>query len=142
MDLEAMRRACSLLEGEHDFRSFSRGKDAEDCTVRRLDLCTIQPVEGLGWRVDLKGRGFLYRMARMIVGTLVEVGRRRSDSDAVQRLLDDPVGGSGGPTAPAQGLCLTEILYPPPWDEASARPRWPFSSCRRGFSLIPWILEP
>ena len=131
LDLEAMRLCCSFLEGEHDFRSFSCGKAPEDCTVRRLDSCMVEPLQNLGWRVELKAAGFLNRMARMIVGTLVEIGRRKIDLQAVERLLGEPVGGSGGPTAPAHGLCLTEMVYPPPWDETSPTPRWPLKVKKR-----------
>jgi len=125
LDLDSMVDACCFLQGEHDFRSFSCERDPGQRTLRRLDRCAIQEIFPGTWKVVLQGPGFLNRMARMIVGTLVEVGRGKKTVAEVERFLEEPVGGSAGPAAPARGLYLSEIAYPSPWNEEGDRPRWP-----------------
>ncbi|MBE3591318.1 MAG: tRNA pseudouridine(38-40) synthase TruA [Firmicutes bacterium] len=118
LDLEAMAEAARRLSGRHDFAAFGRaGRPVRD-TVRtvRLRLARRGPLVTI-WA---EGDGFLYKMVRALVGTLVEVGRGAMRPDDVDALLR-PAGavrpaGRGmapvaGPTAPARGLCLVEVRY-------------------------------
>ena len=74
LDLEQMRRAAAYFVGEHDFSAFCANKKMKKSTVRRIDLVDIRQ-DGPEIRFVFRGSGFLYNMVRIMVGTLVEVGR-------------------------------------------------------------------
>jgi tRNA pseudouridine38-40 synthase len=116
LDVEAMRSASTCLLGEHDFRSFCVAESAEGkSTTRRLDVLEIAEEEHLGERcvtVRLVGNAFLHSMVRVIVGTLVEVGAARRDTEWVLAALETRERAAAGPTAPAHGLVLHAVEYP------------------------------
>lgn len=109
LDLGAMERAAALLTGEHDFSAFCGNAKMKKSTVRFLRSVTItREEEELVLRFT--GNGFLQSMVRILTGTLIEVGRgqRRAES------IPDLFGGKraeAGFLAPAQGLCLEEVIY-------------------------------
>ena len=109
LDEDAMRRAAAFLLGEHDFSAFRTGR-GKKTAVRRLDEITIER-HGDELRISLSGNGFLYNMARIITGTLVEVGRVSIDPEDIPHILASLDRSQAGPTAPAQGLCLYETRY-------------------------------
>ncbi len=110
LDVEAMRRAGSLLAGEHDFVPFSSVKAGRKSTVR--NLISLDIVES-GGRIDLlfEGDGFLYNMIRIMTGTLLEVGAGARPAEDVARVLASGSRAEAGATAPAHGLCLLEVRY-------------------------------
>ncbi len=109
LDESAMRRAAENLVGEHDFSAFRTGRSKKSA-VRRLDAVRIER-RGSELRIILTGSGFLYNMARILTGTLVEVGRGALSPDDIPRILASLDRAQAGPTAPAQGLCLHETRY-------------------------------
>jgi tRNA pseudouridine38-40 synthase len=111
LDLAAMVRAAALFVGEHDFASFRTAGCAAKTTVRRMDSFAVYR-HGSCIIFDVKGSGFLRNMVRLMVGTLVEVGRGRMTPEDVALCLAEP-GREAGPTAPARGLCLEEVYYEP-----------------------------
>ena len=64
-------------------------------------------------RIDVEGDGFLYKQVRNMVGTLVNVGRGRWEPERVAAILEGRDRANAGPTAPAHGLCLQWVRYPP-----------------------------
>lgn len=126
VDLDLMDCALPLLAGEHNFLSFSCSEGSQRSSVRTLMACRIEPGHSPGtWVVSLQATGFLNRMARMMVGTLVEIGKGRRSLEDIPHLLNHPRVGSAGPPAPACGLCLEEVIYPPPWDAPDPHEVWP-----------------
>lgn len=109
LDIEAMRAAAGHLLGGHDFAAFAtaRGKKS---TVRRLDGIGISR-EGAEVRILLSGNGFLYNMARIITGTLLEVGAGRMTPGEIPAILESRDRRRAGPTAEAKGLWLWETRY-------------------------------
>ncbi len=110
LDVEAMGEAAQALLGRHDFSAFcASGGSATDMvrTIDRLEVCR----EGDIVRVYLQADGFLYKMARIIVGTLCEVGRGRWRSPVVAEILASRDRGQAGPTAPGYGLWLVKVSY-------------------------------
>ncbi|HJB82533.1 MAG TPA: tRNA pseudouridine(38-40) synthase TruA [Candidatus Mediterraneibacter intestinavium] len=111
LDLEAMRRAAAYLKGEHDFKSFCNAHTDVQDTVRTIyDLDIIRSGDLV--TVRIRGNGFLYNMVRIIVGTLVRVGRGFYSPGQVKEILEAKERTSAGVTAPPQGLVLVKIDYP------------------------------
>lgn len=111
LDLVSMRRAAQQLLGKHDFKSFAATRNYEmESTVRTLTRCDIQR-RGPLLTVIIEGDGFLYKMCRGIVGTLVELGRGKFDGPAFTRMVAARDRRAGGMTAPAHGLVLWEVFY-------------------------------
>ncbi len=114
LDLEAMREAAALLLGEHDFHAFGSPPQGEKSvrTLFRADW-----LEAESWlHFEIEANAFLYRMVRMIVGTLLRVGEGRLSAEAVAEILRARDRGRAGPAAPAKGLTLTAVFY----DEGSS----------------------
>ena len=110
-DVDAMRAACGLFVGEHDFAAFRGSNCAAKTTVRRIYSMELVR-DGRFLHLDIKGSGFLKNMVRIIAGTLIDVGQGRSSADDVARLLKGGARQESGMTVPPQGLCLMEVFYP------------------------------
>lgn len=110
LDIEKMITATQYLQGTHDFTSFCATRSSAQTRVRTLDTLNIQRV-GDEIQIDFKARGFLYKMIRNIVGTLVLVGKGRLEPADIQSILAGRNRSLAGPTAPAYGLILMEVKY-------------------------------
>jgi len=116
LDLAAMRAAAARLVGRHDFASFQTAGSPTETTVRTLRRLTVRDRGGGLVEVEAEADGFLYRMVRNLVGLLVEVGLGRRRAEDAARILAARRRGAAGRTAPARGLCLVRVLYPPGLD--------------------------
>lgn len=110
LDMEAMRQAAEYLVGEHDFASFCNIKSQVESTVRTIYSLELTK-QGEEITIRITGNGFLYNMVRIIVGTLVRVGRGYYRPEQVKEILDAKQRTEAGVTAPPQGLFLVEIAY-------------------------------
>jgi tRNA pseudouridine38-40 synthase len=110
LDVEAMRTAAAVLLGEHDFSAFR----AADCdahgAVRRVLRSDVECAGHL-LTYTIEATAFVRHMVRNIVGTLVEVGLAERAATDFPALLAARDRTRAGPTAPACGLCLTEVRY-------------------------------
>ena len=86
LDLNAMRRGAALLTGEHDFSAFCGNARMKKSTVRRIDSIDIRR-QGEEIQILFTGNGFLYNMVRILVGTLVEVGRGERETESIPSLF-------------------------------------------------------
>jgi tRNA pseudouridine38-40 synthase len=113
LDLTAMRAAAKLFLGRHDFRAFAnnRGYEVEN-TVRTLSRCDFTK-RGPLLTFVLEGDGFLYKMCRGIVGTVVQAGLGKFPPAQVKQMLAQRDRRLAGMTAPAQGLVLWKVFYGP-----------------------------
>ncbi|MHB0884618.1 MAG: tRNA pseudouridine(38-40) synthase TruA [Bacillota bacterium] len=121
LDLEATRRGAAHLVGRHDFSSFWAAGSPRSSPVRTVEALQVEAVEPRlflppGYRSELvvftvTADGFLYKMVRNFVGTLLEVGLGRSEPDDVKRILESRNRAKAAPTAPPRGLCLVEVRY-------------------------------
>lgn len=111
LDLKAMRTAARALVGRHDFLAFSATPGYERLsTVRNVTRCDIQR-SGSRLTFVIEADGFLYKMCRGIVGTLVQVGVGRIPAGAIVPMLEARDRRLAGMTAPALGLVLWKVYY-------------------------------
>ncbi len=110
LNTDVMAEAAGMLVGKRDFKSFASAADNRESSVRTIFRCDVTG-EGHWVYIDIEGDGFLYNMARNIVGTLVEVGLGRLPPGKIKQILEAKDRTAAGPIAPAQGLCLMWIKY-------------------------------
>jgi tRNA pseudouridine38-40 synthase len=108
LDWGAMNRAAATLIGTHDFASFATQETRP--TVRTLHLAWFEPRGREMW-FHVAADGFLRGMVRTLLGTLLEVGRRRRDEPSMVDLLKAQDRRRAGPSQPAHGLYFAEAGY-------------------------------
>ncbi|BDS07666.1 tRNA pseudouridine synthase A [Oceaniferula spumae] len=117
LDPASLQQALDILKGQHCFRAFSakRGNETDDTSYSRtLSQCDLQTT-GAGYRITYTGNGFLYKMARLLTGSVVYAAQGRLRLDDLQLLLDqdpDLPHGRSPFCAPADGLVLDHVTYP------------------------------
>ena len=110
LDVEAMKKAAQYFLGEHDFKAFTSTKKGKKSTVRRIDAIEMER-EGDLLTFTFIGNGFLYHMVRILVGTLLEVGRGERKSDTMPDILASKEREKAGALVPGKGLMLEEVYY-------------------------------
>lgn len=113
LNVENMKKACSCLAGEHDFRSFALAESVKGkSTVRTIYDIHIEEGEG-GKLLSLfvTGNGFLHNMVRAIAGTLIDVGRGRFSPEDMQSILESRDRRRAGKTVEGCGLFLVSVEY-------------------------------
>ncbi len=121
-DTAAMAESLRYLEGEHDFSSFAVDSASLDDPVRKIVKAEIYD-KGPLHCIHFIGTGFLYKMVRSMVGTVVEVGRGKLKPSDVGRILEARKRLAGRDTAPARGLFLMKVFYTPgEWDSYTPDP--------------------
>jgi tRNA pseudouridine38-40 synthase len=111
LDRKRMRTATAFFIGKHDFQSFAATRDYQhESTVRTLTRCDIKQ-SGPLLTFIIEGDGFLYKMCRGIVGTLVQVGQEKFPPEAIKLMLAKKDRRAAGMSAPALGLVLWRVFY-------------------------------
>ena len=110
VDVEKMRQAAVYLEGRNDYKSFCGNPKMKKSTVRVVDSIEIKRSRGYIY-FTFHGTGFLQNMIRILVGTLLEVGRGAMPPEQVKDILEARDRKLAGPTAPPEGLCLIKVDY-------------------------------
>ncbi len=112
LNISNMRKAAKHLIGRHDFKSFQAydPRRAKRRTVRTIKKIAIKK-EGDLVHIDVTADGFLYKMVRNIVGTLVSIGSGQLPPGDMPRILKAKNRKSAWDTAPAEGLCLMAVKY-------------------------------
>jgi len=110
LNIAMMRKAASYIVGRHDFRSFKATDGQEKNSVRTVKNIRIEKKGDLVY-IYIEAGGFLYNMARNIVGTLVDVGRGRFKAGEVRDIISRKNIKFSGPTMPANGLCMVKVRY-------------------------------
>lgn len=133
LDVDAMQAAAQELVGTHDFRSFETQFPNKATSVRTIHECRLRRASGWpAWSrsleqktdigsardaefvwFDIVADGFLYNMVRTIMGSLIRVGVGFWDQADVARILQAQSRSEAGNTAPACGLYLVSVDYPP-----------------------------
>ncbi|WP_263358226.1 tRNA pseudouridine(38-40) synthase TruA [Acidicapsa ligni] len=124
LDLAILQQAAQQVIGEHDFTSLaasdpdmsSRAEEDEaaaDSNVRAIFSSEWREEPGDLLIYHVRGNGFLHHMVRNLVGTMLEIARGHFPADAMPKILAAQTRSAAGPTAPARGLFLHSVEYPP-----------------------------
>ena len=111
LDLNRMAEALQFCLGEHDFAAFAANRGTEyESTIRRLTRASLSQDPNFVY-LTFEADGFMYKMVRSLVGTVVNVGLRRLEAKDVQRLVESARRTPMVQTAPARGLFLEKVFY-------------------------------
>jgi tRNA pseudouridine38-40 synthase len=111
LDFAAIRQAVSHFIGKRDYAAFANNRNYEmESTVRTLHRCEIRK-QGRLLTFIIEGDGFLYKMCRGIVGTIIQAGQGRFAPSDIVKMLDARDRRFAGMTAPAHGLVLWKVFY-------------------------------
>lgn len=110
LDIDNMKKAVEYLIGTYDYSSFcSSGTTVKEFTRTVKEGKLYQ--EGNLLHFEITGDGFLYNMVRIIVGTLIEIGRGRWAPEYMAKIIAAKNRNMAGPTAPPQGLVMLNVIY-------------------------------
>lgn len=110
LDAEKMREASKYFLGKHDFKAFSDNKRMKKSTERVVhEIDIYADMEEMS--ITIQADDFWPRMARIMVGTLIEVGRGEIPPEKVKDIIESKDREQAGETAEAKGLFLQEIIY-------------------------------
>lgn len=110
LDFEKMKSCCTLFLGTHDFKAFSSIGGNVVTTVRtiyKMELIKDNDIITL----NISGNGFLYNMVRIIVGTIIDIGRGKKNINIIGEMFETGERKKGGKTASPNGLTLIDIKY-------------------------------
>jgi tRNA pseudouridine38-40 synthase len=111
LDVDVVRRAAAMYVGKHDFAGFAanRGQEEPD-TVRTITRATVAK-RGALITLTFEGDGFLYKMVRLLTGTVVRVGQGKAEASLIRELLAGAGKRKTQFAAPAEGLYLAKVFY-------------------------------
>ena len=105
-----MQDAAKYLIGKHDFKTFSDNKRMKKSTIREIyDIDIYAGIDEMS--ITIHGDDFWPRMVRIIVGTLMQVGRGEIEPKAMKTILESCDREKAGEAAEAKGLFLQEVYY-------------------------------
>jgi tRNA pseudouridine38-40 synthase len=110
LDIFKMRKTVRYFLGKHDFSAFRDSGDEEKNAVRNIHSILIRK-SGPRVSIQIRANGFLRHMVRVIVGTLIEVGRGKLPISHVKLIVESKNRKKAGPTAKPQGLTLLKVSY-------------------------------
>ena len=108
-DVELMKQAAILLIGKHDFKNFSTVKKNKSTTKELYNIDIYDDGEEI--QITLHGNDFLHNMARMIVGTLLDIGVGNRKKEEIEQIFDSNSDVSASAPADSKALFLQEVLY-------------------------------
>ena len=109
LDIERMQTAAVLFVGKHDFSAFCANSKIKKSTERHISAFSVERI-GSEIRFTVTGNGFLHHMVRIMVGTLLEIGRGERKVESIADLFG-AARAEAGELVPACGLCLMEVIY-------------------------------
>ena len=112
IDAAALHAAAQVLIGEHDFSAFRSMECQSKTPVRRVESLRVQRQGDYVW-VEITANAYLHHMVRNIVGTLLRVQKERDPAATLREILAGADRRRAGVTAPAAGLYLWRVQYPP-----------------------------
>lgn len=110
LDIEKMQEACKYFIGKHDFKAFRSLGSSVKTTERTIKELYIE-AKGESINIFITADGFLYNMVRIIVGTLLKVGRGKIPVEDIEKIILSGDRKKVGPCVPANGLILEKVYY-------------------------------
>lgn len=110
LDIEKMKEASKIFIGSHDFRSFTALKAKKKSTKRKINYIDFKTNEDT-IEIVFSGNGFLYRMVRILAGTIIDAGLSKITPDEIKEIMDAKKRSLAPETAPANALFLTKVVY-------------------------------
>lgn len=110
LDVDKIIEASKYFIGTHDFNAFRSLGGSVKTTIRTIWDIRIEKDEEI-IKIYVSGDGFLYNMVRIIVGTLLQVGRNKIEPAEIESIINEKDRKKAGKCAPAEGLCLEKVFY-------------------------------
>lgn len=110
LDIEAMKVAAKQFIGTHDFAAFKTQGSSVKGTIRTIFDVKVEKKENI-IKISVSGDGFLYNMVRIIVGTLINVGRGKTNPNNITTIINKKDRQLAGDCVPPNGLLLKEVFY-------------------------------
>ncbi len=110
LNLRNMQKACEYIVGEHDFKAFMASGSTVSNTVRTIYSASLK-VNMPNIVFEVCGNGFLYKMVRLLTGTLINIGRGKLSPEYILTLLDTKNTETATFAVPAKGLFMDNICY-------------------------------
>lgn len=111
LNIEAMKKGCSYFLGQHDFSAFRYAKCQSKHTVKTMEQCALSQLDEGIIHIDLASKSFLHNQVRIIIGTLMEIGKNKYPPEYIQELLSQKNRALSGITAPPYGLYFMNVDY-------------------------------
>ena len=110
LNVDAMKEGASIFVGKHDFNAFRSIDCQSSSSIKTIQSCSIE-TNDQHIILNVSAKSFLHSQVRIMVGTLVEVGKGKFNSSDVKDIIKSQDRSKAGATAPAHGLYLKEVIY-------------------------------
>lgn len=110
LDIDKMKKACEYFIGKHDFKAFQSKGSSVKTSIRTIKELYIEK-EAEIIKIQITADGFLYNMVRIIVGTLIQVGKGKIQLDDVESIIESGNRLKAGPCVKPNGLILEKVYY-------------------------------
>ena len=110
LNYNLMKDAAKYFLGKHDFKAFKTNGSSVKTSVRTISGLELE-LKGDVLKIFISADGFLYNMVRIIVGTLIEVGKGKIKPESIERIIKNGDRSKAGPCVPPNGLVLEKVFY-------------------------------
>lgn len=110
INIEKMKQACEYFIGKHDFKAFKSSGGSTKTTIRTIHDLHIEENDEI-IKIYVTGDGFLYNMVRIIVGTLLRVGKEKISPEDIKSIIKSRNREEAGECVSAKGLSLIRVYY-------------------------------
>lgn len=110
LDIKSMQEASVFFIGKHDFNAFRSTNCQSSSSIKTIDDCSIIN-QGELISISIAAKSFLHSQVRIMVGSLVEVGKSKIQPIKIKEIIKDKNRNNAGITAPPHGLYLKKIIY-------------------------------
>lgn len=110
LNYDLMKEAAKYFLGKHDFKAFKTNGSSVKTSVRTISGLELELKDDV-IKIFVSADGFLYNMVRIIVGTLIEVGKGKIKPESIERIIKNGDRSKAGPCVPPNGLVLEKVFY-------------------------------
>tara|TARA_Y100000590_G_scaffold466972_1_gene644120 strand:+ start:536 stop:1273 length:738 start_codon:yes stop_codon:yes gene_type:complete len=110
LNIAKMKKAAALFIGKHDLGAFRSVNCQSKTSIKTIDEVEIKDIDQKIF-INVKAKSFLHSQVRIMVGTLVYVGECKIEPKEINNIIKIADRKNAGPTAPAEGLYLTNVFY-------------------------------